>query len=76
MGAQHPPQFPMQGGPTISWALAEEIYRVYAAVFPGSASSQSLTEIASRGGFGWAEVTALAKEYRRKFKQLPDGWSA
>jgi len=46
-------EFPMQGGPSIPWSLAEQIYERYAAK---QGRSQSLERLAERGGFGWAEV--------------------
>lgn len=61
----------MLNGPSIPWALAEEIYRVYSALY---GTSQSLEIMASRGGFGWDEIPFIAKEYHRKFKKLPEGW--
>lgn len=66
-----PKMFPMQTGPQIPWALAEEIYRVYVALFD---TRQSLERLAERGGFGWAEVEAMAVMYKRKFGKLPEGW--
>ena len=64
-------KFPMQDGPPINWDIALVIYRAYAAVF---GNSQSLERLAERGGFGWAEVEVIGKEYYKRFKRWPDGW--
>lgn len=61
--------FPMQDGPSIPWSLAERIYLVYADL---SGREQSLERLAERGGFGWAEVPTLRKEYFRKHGCYPD----
>lgn len=46
--------FPMQDGPPIPWFLAEIIYEhLY------RFRSQTLAELAGRGGFGWDEVSTL-----------------
>jgi hypothetical protein len=52
--------FPMQGGPTIDWDTAHEIYRVYSCMY---GKEQSLERLAQRGGFGWREVAPLFREH-------------
>lgn len=44
--------FPIQGGGTIPWWLAEEAYHYYHGQWPG----QSLESLAKRGGFGTTEL--------------------
>lgn len=56
--------FPIQGGGDIPWWLAEEAYKHYAELFPGSARQQSLAHLAERGGFGVQELL----HYLRKEK--------
>jgi len=63
--------FPMQGGPSIPWDLAENIYAAYAALF---GTAQSIERMAQRGGFGWAEVETIGKDLKRKFR-APEGWN-
>lgn len=47
---------------TIPWWLAEVVYDGYAKRSPGSAASQSLEEIAKRGGFGRYETVYLIQQ--------------
>ena len=54
--------FPMLDGPSIPWATAEIIYEAY----EGCGHHQPLERIAERGGFGWAEVSHLFKELKRR----------
>jgi len=64
--------FPMQGGPSIPWELAERIYATYASVF---GFNQSIERMAERSGFGWSEVPVIWEEYLRKFgKHAPGDW--
>jgi len=52
--------FPMQGGPPIPWFLAVAIYdHLY------RYGGQTLERLAERGGFGWAEVEHLWKDFPR-----------
>ncbi len=53
----------MQHGPDIDWATAEKIYEMYKYLYT---DEQSLETIASRGGFGWAEVEEIQKRYTKK----------
>ena len=53
--------------PTIPWSLAEEIYKVYVELF---GDSQSLEEIARRGGFAYGEIYELMK-VRARVAHLP-----
>lgn len=64
-------QFPMQDGPPIPWSLAERIYFVYHDLF---GNEQTLERLAERGGFGWAEIPFLRKDYFCKHLRYPD-WS-
>lgn len=50
----------MQNGPSIDWIAAEEIYEMYKYLY---GCDQSLDVLASRGGFGWAEVELINKKY-------------
>jgi hypothetical protein len=57
--------FPMLNGePAIPYYLARIVYEAY------GTSGQSLERIKERGGFGWAEVSHLFKELRRKNERL------
>lgn len=56
-------RFPMSGGPTIDWEAAQEIYRLYSCLY---GQGQSLETIASRGGFGWAEVQFIHEKHTRQ----------
>jgi hypothetical protein len=62
MTAEPEPRFPMQGGPTIDWQTAREIYARYSDVY---GTSQSLERIAERGGFGWSEVEKIWEAHTR-----------
>jgi hypothetical protein len=55
--------FPMLDGPSIPWRLAEIVYEVYHDLFH---DSQTLEEIAARGGFGWAEVTRMGEMLKKR----------
>lgn len=61
--------FPMQDGPAIPWSLAERIYEVYTDV---CGQDQTLERLAERGGFGWAEIPILRRDYFRKHSRFPD----
>lgn len=52
--------FPMQWGPPITMRTAKIIYAIYSDLF---GASQSLEQIAERGGFGWTEVQTITKEF-------------
>lgn len=65
-------QFPMQDGPAIPWPLAQRIYFVYADLF---GTEQSMERLAERGGFAWAEVAVLRRQYYRKHGWYPD-WTS
>lgn len=56
--------FPMLDGPAIPWPLAWEVYAMDRA--NNSPNGQSLERIAERGGYGWAEVAYLFKEFKRR----------
>ena len=43
------------GGETIPWNLAQQAYRNYG-------NSQSLQQVAKRGGFGWTELDAMLRD--------------
>lgn len=60
-------RFPMIDGPDIDLETAEKIYKVYSCLF---SKSQSLQEIAKRGGFRWSEVRTIWREhqYNKKCK--------
>lgn len=55
-------QFPMQGGPSIPWPLAELLYAGYAAEH---GTQQSLERLAQRGGFGWGEIAYMWENGKR-----------
>jgi hypothetical protein len=57
-------QFPMQGGPSIPWYLAEKIYNE--AYKPLYGSAQSLETLARRHGFSWSEVEILYRDARKE----------
>lgn len=48
--------FPMQDGPAIPWKTAQIIFAGYSSLY---GTNQSLDKLASRGGFGWAEVPSI-----------------
>ncbi len=52
--------FPMLDGPSISRERAEEVYRLYSCLF---GSQQSLSTIASRGGFGHEEISYIERKH-------------
>lgn len=56
--AQNDEFFPMLDGPPITWKVARLVYKMYN-------SSQSLENIAKRGGFGWDEVAYMFREYEK-----------
>jgi hypothetical protein len=60
-----PKRFSMQDGPDIDWETAELIYKEYSALY---GTGQSLERINERGGFGWAEVALIRKQYNKKFR--------
>lgn len=56
--------FPMQDGPPIPWGVAQAIYdHLY------RYSGQSLERLAERGGFGWAEVAYMWRDWQRTSNQ-------
>jgi len=70
LAEEAPPRlFPMQNGPPIPWSLAEQIYvKLYIAL---NGAGQSLSRLAELGGFGWAEVAFMWREYEQRFGQPP-----
>ena len=52
-------RFPMLDGPDIDWVTAEKIHVMYKALY---ANGQTLEKLAERGGFGWREVSYMAKK--------------
>lgn len=55
--------FPLLGGGTIPWAVAEIAYREYVERF---GSSQTLERLAERGGFSEGEMDMLYPDWREK----------
>lgn len=62
-------RFPMQGGPSIPWALAEIIYAGYSVLY---GKSQSLERLAERGGFSWCEVEVIYNDKDGRSKEAID----
>jgi hypothetical protein len=60
-------RFPMQNGPSIDWATAEMIYAKYSDLY---GTDQSLEVLASRGGFGWAEVEMIWKKHEKRKRRM------
>lgn len=58
------PTFPMLNGPSINWATAGKIYKIYSALY---GTQQSLEKLGSRGGFGWNEVDLMCRRYDDQF---------
>lgn len=53
--------FPIHGGGSIPWSVAEDAYVAYAARY---GDSQSLERLAERGGFGLGELDELVPGWR------------
>ena len=54
-------RFPIQGGLTVTWSAAERAYRTYSRLY---GTSQSLDQLAERGGFGFYEFVRLFDGHR------------
>ena len=56
-------RFPMQNGPPITMKTARIVYAIYSSLY---GTDQSLKRLGERGGFGWAEVEAITKEFIKR----------
>lgn len=66
--------FPMlHDEPKIPWTLAEYIYEMYSTLH---GKQQTLERIAERGGFGWAEIPFMIKDFKRRSYTGYSGWVA
>lgn len=61
-----PGEFPVMGYGTIPRDLAEEAYAAYARANPGIEGTQSLDDMAVRGGFHTAELDRLVPDWRAR----------
>jgi hypothetical protein len=63
-------RFPMADGPSIDYQTANDIYKMYSAIFTG----QTLEDIRRRGGFYWKEIPHIMDKYAEQvgcYKQEP-----